>query len=345
MRQVGLLVLGLAVVIVPDLAAAAVVVADPTGGADPAFLAELKASLETVAAEAPAELDAELRSSAELTVAGVELVVELVPSDGKQPIRESRTASRASASAQARAMARAALKALMSSSSAATEPKAQAPVVAATVPQPEEVTPPPELEPEPLPKPEPPPPPPLPEPPLPEKYSRRTALRYSLWTTVFGVVVGGGMSTSAAAIPAVGISGVAVASLGLVLGPSVGYFWIGRTSHAWGMAGFRLAALGVGITFMTLYVKTFQWGDGDIEQKSNPGFLALSIIGITTGLVAAFVDAGLVGRAADRVNEQWRKDLSATGASRRTLQVAVAPVMLSNGNGDGTFGLAVSGTF
>ena len=30
---------------------------------------------------------------------------------------------------------------------------------------------------------------------------------------------------------------------------------------------------------------------------------------------------------------------------RRPVEVAVAPVMLSNGNGDGTFGLAVNGTF
>jgi hypothetical protein len=56
-----LLLFGLAA---PRFAAAAVVVAEPTGDAEPAFLAELKASLETVAAEAAADVDAELRASA-----------------------------------------------------------------------------------------------------------------------------------------------------------------------------------------------------------------------------------------------------------------------------------------
>ena len=134
-----------------------------------------------------------------------------------------------------------------------------------------------------------------------------------------------------------GIPGMAIATIGLSLGPSLGYFWIGRTQHALVMAGVRLAALGVGITFMALYIKTFQWGDGDIEQKSNPGFLALSIIGFTAALVAAFVDAGLVGRAADRANAEWRKKNKPT--------VTVAPMAWSNGNGNSTFGLAVSGTF
>jgi hypothetical protein len=95
-----------ALVAAPRFVTAAVVVAEPTGDADPAFLSELKASLETVAADAPAEMNAELRSSATNSDAGVELVVELVPNDGSKPIRESRTASKASALAQVRAMAR-----------------------------------------------------------------------------------------------------------------------------------------------------------------------------------------------------------------------------------------------
>jgi len=321
-----LFALGLAVVIVPRLADAAVVVADPTGDADPAFLAELKASLETVAAEAPPDVNGELRSSAELTVAGVELVVELAPNDGKSPIRMTRVASKASALSQARAMARAVLKTFMSLSSSATEPTAQAPVMAANVPQPAEV----------IPLPEPPKPPPAP--PLAEKYDRRIAIWLSLFPTVVMTVGGGGLSyLSVVAGRAMGIPGMAIATIGLSLGPSLGYFWIGRTQHALVMAGVRLAALGVGITFMALYVKTFQWGDGDIEQKSHPGFLITSIIGFNATLAAAFVDAGLVGRAADRANVQWRES--------QKVKVQVAPVAWSNGNGDGTFGLAVSGAF
>jgi hypothetical protein len=107
--RIGKLTVGvvlLALIAMPRFATAAVTVADPTGDAEPAFLAELKASLETVATEAPAEMNAELRSSATVTDTGVELIVELAPNDGSKPIRETRTASRASALAQARAMAR-----------------------------------------------------------------------------------------------------------------------------------------------------------------------------------------------------------------------------------------------
>jgi hypothetical protein len=321
-----LLLFGLAA---PRFATAAVFVADPTGDADPAFLAELKASLETVAAEAAPDVNGELKSSAVNTDAGVELVVEYVPFIGAEPIRETRIASRASASAQARAMARAAIKPLV----APNNKEATPPTVVAA--QEKTVAPPP--------------------PPLPVKYNRHKALLMAVLPTGLFPTVGAGIFSLG--VLALGdedgggtfltctVFGSVFAASGLILGPSTGYFWIGRTRHALILAGVRLAAIGVGITFMALYVKTFQWGDGDIEQKSNPGFLALSIIGFTTALVAAFVDAGLVGRAADRVNEQWRKDLNATGASRRSLEVAVAPVAWSNGNGDGTFGLAVSGSF
>jgi hypothetical protein len=106
-------VMMLALIAAPRFAAAAVVVAEPTGDADPAFLAELKASLETVAAEAAPDVNGELKSSAVNTVAGVELVVEYVPFIGAEPIRETRTASRASALAQARAMGRGAIRSLV----------------------------------------------------------------------------------------------------------------------------------------------------------------------------------------------------------------------------------------
>ena len=321
MQQVGLLVLGLAVVVVPNLASAAVVVAEPTGDVDPAFLAEMKASLETVAAEAPAELNAELRSSATVTVAGVELVVEYVPFIGAEPIRETRVASKASASAQARAMGRAALEALKGTASAATEPTAPTPVPAVTVPQPEEVIRPPEPEPEPEPEPPPPPPPP---PPLPEKYNRHKAMRLSLLSTAIVAGTGAAFAGLSVRVPAMLIPAVATASLGLVLGPSVGYFWIGETPHALVFSGLRLVTGGLGITFMTLFFTNLRMGDDctsengttvcEIEEEFHPGYLIGGILGIAATIAAAFVDAGLVGRAADRVNEQWRRDLSATAA-------------------------------
>ena len=321
-RRAGLVTLGFVFFAVPHVATAAVVVAEPTGDAAPAFLAELKASLEAVVTEAPAELNAELRSSAAITDAGIDLVVELVPSDGSTPTRETRTASKASALAQTRAMGRSALK---GSSPAVTAPTVQAPVETATVPRPAEVTPPPE-------------PLKLPPPPLPEKYDRRGVMCLSFLPTVLFTVVGGGFAfLSATAEPAFGIPGMAIATIGLSLGPSLGYFWIGRTQHALILAGVRLAAVGIGIAFMAMYVHTFVWGDDDIEARSKPGYLAVSILGFTTALVAAIVDAALVGRAADHANAEWR--------DRKKPTVTVAPVAWSSGRGDDTFGLAVGGTF
>ncbi|MCK9462594.1 MAG: hypothetical protein M0R80_23485 [Proteobacteria bacterium] len=327
------IVLGLALIALPRLATAAVVVAEPTGDADAAFLTELKASLEAVAAEVAPDVDAELRSSAAFTDAGAELVVELVLNDGSDLIRETRTASRASALSQARAMARAAIKTFVDSSSAATGPRVQTPVAAeTTVSRPEEVEPPPE--------------PPKP-PPLPEKYSRRKAMQLSLWPTVILVTAGGGLSMLFMVEETFGFPGLGIGALGLVLGPSVGYLWLGRASHAMGMAGLRLAAVGTGIAFMAAYVSTFSWGDDctsengtqvcETEGRSHPGFLVVSIIGITAAVVGAFVDAALVGRAADRANAEWRE--------KNKPQIQVAPMAWSNGNGDRSYGLAVSGSF
>lgn len=344
MRRTGLVIVMFAIVALPRLATAAVVVAEPTGDADAAFLAELKASLETVAAEVAPDIDAELRSSAALTDAGAELVVELVRNDGSDLIRETRTASRASALSQARAMARAAIRQLFAPMPESTtvlqtnvapqaEPVRQTPVAAkTTVSRPEEV--------EPLPE------PPKP-PPWPEKYSRRKAMRLSLWPTVILLTAGGGLSMLFIVEETFGFPGLGIGALGLVLGPSVGYLWLGRASHAMGMAGLRLAAVGTGIAFMAAYVSTFRWGDDctsengtqvcEIEGQSHPGFLVVSIIGITAAVVGAFVDVALVGRAADRANAQWRE--------QRKIEIQANPMAWSNDNGDRSYGLAVSGSF
>jgi hypothetical protein len=131
--------LALAMIAAPAFASAQVTVAEPTGDLDPAFLAELKAAIETVVRDAapPPAAKGEVRSSATEVDEGVALVVELAPADGSASIREVRTASRASAVPQARAMARELLKR-----------------IAAPPARPTSIAPPPE--------PAPPPPPPIP---------------------------------------------------------------------------------------------------------------------------------------------------------------------------------------
>jgi hypothetical protein len=96
----------------PRLSAADIIVGAPEGDLDPAFLSELKNSLETAARDSASSEgeSAQLRATAKATTAGVALEVVLVPADASREIRETREASAASALAQARAMARAVIR-------------------------------------------------------------------------------------------------------------------------------------------------------------------------------------------------------------------------------------------
>jgi hypothetical protein len=334
----------LVLVLVPSISHATIVVADPTGDADPSFLAELKASLETVAAEAPAEMSAELHSSVSNNEAGWELVVELVPGDGREPIRETRIVSKASALSQARAMGRAVIAAFRSAASAAPETTSEVVATPVTAPSPQEVTPP--TEPPKAPRP----------PPLPEKHSRHSALLMTLLPTALlppigtGILNLGFLASSYKGAMSCFISGASVAGLGLVFGPSTGYFWVGRWRHAMMMSGIRLLTLATGVGTMFWYVAgSMQDADeynpcedamgdrieGCVHNEPSPVLLVFSILSLTASLFLAYVDAGLVGRAADRANEQYRN----------SLLVTVAPVAWSGGNGDRTFGLALNGSF
>jgi hypothetical protein len=127
---VCLAVASLAFVLAPRIAGAGISVAEPSGSADAAFIAGLKAALEEVVAGAPA-LDGELRTSAAVKDDGVELIVELAPAGDGASFRETRVASWASALSQARAMARFAIQARREATAAPEiEPKPPAPDVA-----------------------------------------------------------------------------------------------------------------------------------------------------------------------------------------------------------------------
>jgi hypothetical protein len=286
-----------------------VVVAEPTGDAEPAFLAELKASLETVAAEAAADVDAELRASAAFADAGVELIVELVLPDRSKPHIGSRVVSREIVLSEAQAMARAAI-----GTRAAPKPQVTAE-----------------------------------SPTLPVKYDRRKALRMTLLPTIVPFVAGAAIfplgflglyrGSSEAYLGCI-ITGSVLMGTSLISGPSIGYFWIGRTRHGLAMSGLRFATLVTGVTTMVFYMSSVMRGESDEGEGStgpSPTLLTFSILSYTATLFLAFVDASLVGRAADRANEQWRES--------QKVKVQVAPIAWSNGNGNSTFGLAVSGTF
>lgn len=126
--------------------------------------------------------------------------------------------------------------------------------------------------------------------------------------------------------------------------PTGGWFGLGRTARAFGMSGLRLALLGAGTAFTMLYIvesggDCVQEGEDDEWRCPEPNavWIALGAISLAAGVITAFLDAALVGRAADRANAAWRE--------KNKVSVGVAPVAWSNGHGDGTYGLALSGSF
>jgi hypothetical protein len=173
------------------------------------------------------------------------------------------------------------------------------------------------------------------------KYDRRKALLTTVLPTALAFAVGGALIPISFCIrnsvPLV--TGSIILGNGLILGPSVGYFWIGRTRHGLAMSGLRFLTLAIGVTAMCFYIAPLIGNDDEEEGRAGPSptLLTFSILSYTATLFLAFVDASLVGRAADRANAQWREKNKPT--------VQVTPVAWSNGNGDGTFGLAVSGAF
>jgi hypothetical protein len=94
--------------LLPQSAKAEITISEPKGNADPAFVEELKTSLERVIQEmvSAESANARLETSAKENDNSIEMEMILVPEDTSGEIRESRQASKASALAQARAMAR-----------------------------------------------------------------------------------------------------------------------------------------------------------------------------------------------------------------------------------------------
>lgn len=339
MTRIHLILLGLALFAAPHMAAAAVIVAEPTGDAEPALLAELKASLEAVAAETAPEVDAELRASAAVADSQIDLIVELAPRDGGEPIREARTASRASALAQARAMARAAIKTLVPGKPIASKEPAAEDVPSLSAAYAAAVTAG-KAKPYPVER---------------GRYDRRMALKLS-WIPM-SLLVGAG-AFMVAVLPNVGegddlifyysVLGPVLAANGAVFGPAIGYYYLHRPGRALLMTGARLLLAGAGAWMTIAYVVDLagehycgsdsMGEDLDCPDESRyPALLPIGIILVSASVVLAFVDAALVGRAADRANAEWRE--------KKRLELQAAPIALPDGNGGAMLGLSVGGRF
>jgi hypothetical protein len=197
------------------------------------------------------------------------------------------------------------------------------------------------------------------QPPLPESYSRRKALLMTVLPTIllpaasavmFGLCFRIGNNENPDAWLTLISFGSTFATLGILGGPSVGYFYVGRWRHALAMMGLRLSLVGTSVAFIGIWISSGFKADSyneqcegtsesgnDCHQDSSPFGLVTAIVSATALLAITYTDAFLVGRAADHANAQWRE--------RRKLEIQAAPVVWSNGHGNGTFGLALSGSF
>lgn len=333
-----LLILGLAMLTASRVASATVVVAEPTGDAGPAFLAEVKASLETVAAEAPPETNAELRSSASNNEAGWDLVVALVPNDGRETIRETRIVSKASALPQARAMGRAAIRALVATPPApiASKPKIEETAIAEAVAESlSELSPSLKTETE-----------ACAVDTTPQRYNRKAALLISALPTSL-LVAGGSVLFGVGWVRGEEflITGGVVVGTALIFGPMPGWFYVGRWRHTLLMSTLRIGLVGTGVFSFIMWLNQGESNSdvcniGDDETTSqdcshNPFGMIYAASAFAATVFIDIIDIALLGRAADRANEQYRK----------SLEVRIAPVAWANRSGRTAFGLAFNGTF
>ena len=330
----------LAAVVVPLPSRAAITVAPPTGDADPALLAELQTWLKMIAEEqgSAVKVDGVLRIDAEPSGEGVALTLELTPSDGTAPYRESRVVSRASAAPNARAMARAAIRTVAPPPTVVATQASDAPKTAPP-PQPVRLV-------------------------LNSPYDQRRAYWISVGPTLGGIVFGGALVGLAFAIEndsgrvaTLGV-GATIAGLAFLVGPSLGHFYVRNNLQGSLTLVFRTLLSGgataffFGAALVTAFsgpCSGFGLCEGDsVEEEENQGddggsafggYLAGGIITAAGALTLAIVDLATVQRAAQRANE---KAAAEKETDAKISGVAFAPLVVPGPNGTTTTGLAFS---
>jgi hypothetical protein len=295
---------------------AAITVEPPTGSAEPALIEQLRVSVGTVVSGAATAygVDGSLRMTVDTSEADVTLSLELVPSDGSAPARESRTVARASAAIQARAMAREAIRAVAERRDAAS---AQAPEGEKGSPQPARD-----------------------RPALNSPYGRKRALWLSLGPTMGGAVVGGALIGAAFAVPEDGgrvpmlTIGASICGLAFVIGPSLGHFHV--HNH-------RQAALGLALRTVfsaaapVFFALSFGAGFNAMGGGGSGGeevFLIFGTIFSAASVISAIIDVTTIPRAVQRANEK--------AAEEKISAVALAPMLAPGPNGSTTIGLTFS---
>lgn len=193
------------------------------------------------------------------------------------------------------------------------------------------------------------------------RYNRRVALGLSMWLTIAPMAVGAvgfvlgfecGNRLGIQNRRALFTSGIVLAGHGLILGPSAGYFYLGRHAHGWGWAAGRLV-MGAATAGFFLYAvgkaeAQSEYGtnycDGDEDDpprcsgSNTPRtFVVLGFISATITLTLTLIDAGLAGRAADKMNLSYRQKKKPT--------IAIAPTPMRTPSGKTVPGLTMALTF
>lgn len=327
-------VLGLAA---PVAARASIEVEPPTGSAEPAVMDELRAAIETVVVESAPEIDGVFWLSAEPSGADVAIVVELETSAGKEVIRESRVASRASAAAQVRAMAREAIR-------VATPPRPE--IVVQTPDAPKKV---PRSKAPPV---------------LNSPHNQKQAFWISAGPTFGGFVLGGaliGLSFVDDVLVAPLVLGASIAGLSFLVGPSLGHFYVGnnlqgalnlvmRTLLSAGATAFFIGGVlndsssSDPCGYMGCSEEDYEEGV-DKQEHGDSGATGFFVGGALTATVAValmIVDLATVRRAAQRANE---KAAAEKAAYEKISGVSLTPLIAPGPNGSTTAGLAFSMRF
>lgn len=173
-----------------------------------------------------------------------------------------------------------------------------------------------------------------------QAYSRRTALALSLVPTTLLIATGVTLHTLAMTLDGTRfnhgmfVSGMTMWHLGIVVGPSIGWMYLGRGLHAFVSGVGRFAMIGATAAFkQDHYKENYCWDEEDSDDPrcnsdSNDSrfWLVFMFISATATLVVTYVDAALVGRAADVENDRRRE------ASNKP-QVSFAPVPIVTPSG------------
>ena len=127
--------------------------------------------------------------------------------------------------------------------------------------------------------------------------SETKAFHLSFLSTIIPATVGIGLAVTDEKVEEQAVAGGAVFSFGIIVGPSVGYIYGGRSGRGWAGVGIR-SALIVG----TVLLAAATAGDGEIGGGEAPAIIVLG--GVTAATIVAIIDIATVKKAVRKRNQE-----------------------------------------